>query len=314
MRLLAFSDIHNNLVAVRKLRAIEQNSFDAIIVAGDIGNACAAEFFRILATFKCPVTYVYGNWDHELSYRGSFGPHFHLIQSNVVTIGNLSVTGFSGCPTNWGKNPIARKIRRRIEIENKAVLSALKHRTIPARELRHTKAYQRYELQLRSAENEVLKLNRDGIAKALRRAGMDPGKCVIVTHERVARLSEQAPGVLLHLFGHLHKFSEHTFRTTKYVNVAALDRPVSARPRAGKTWQKQDCRNFNAGNYTTVEIDSSLAITTRCRFLPHDYPDWIALEDRRYDGIEWIPEEATWTNASDPPLRQREVTLRSHIW
>ena len=37
MRLLAFSDIHNNLVAVRKLRALEKNTFDAIVVAGDIG-------------------------------------------------------------------------------------------------------------------------------------------------------------------------------------------------------------------------------------------------------------------------------------
>jgi predicted phosphodiesterase len=55
MRLLAFSDIHHNLVAVRKLRASEQNSFDAIIVAGDIGGESAAGFFGILATFNCPV-------------------------------------------------------------------------------------------------------------------------------------------------------------------------------------------------------------------------------------------------------------------
>ena len=74
MRLLAFSDIHNNLVAVRKLRASEKNSFDAIIVAGDIGNESAADFFEILATFDCPVMYVYGNWDDKLGYKSSFGP------------------------------------------------------------------------------------------------------------------------------------------------------------------------------------------------------------------------------------------------
>jgi predicted phosphodiesterase len=313
VKLLAFSDIHNNLVAVRKLRAMEQNSFDAIVVAGDIGNACAPEFFRIVATFKCPVVYVYGNWDHELSYRDSFGPCSHLIQSNIVTIGNINFAGFSGCPTNWGKNPMARKIRHRIEIENKAVVNALRHRTTSAREICQTKAYQEYQRQLRSAEIEVLKLNRDSIGTAISKAGIDPRKCVVVTHERVARLSEQAPGVPLHLFGHLHKFSEHSFKSTKYVNVAALDRPVSARPRARAKWQKQDCRNFNAGNYTTIEIDGSQAITIRCLFLPHDYPDWIALEDRRYDGAEWVPEEAIWTNASDPPLRQRELTLRRPI-
>jgi predicted phosphodiesterase len=307
MRLLAFSDIHNNLVAVRKLRALEKNSFDAIIVAGDIGNAGAAYCFRILATFKCPVVYVYGNWDHELSYKSSFEPGGHLIQSNVVTIGNINFTGFSGCPTNWGKNPIARKIHRRVEIENSGVLDALKRRTGPAREIRDTKAYQSYELQLQSAENEVLRLNRESIGKAVRKAGIDPRKCVVVTHERLARLSEEIPGALLHLFGHLHKFSERTFKATKYVNVAALDRPVSARPRDKEKWQKQDCRNFNAGNYATIEIGPAEAITIRCLFLPHDYPDWIPLKDRRYNGIDWVPEEATWTNASDPPLRQSEV-------
>jgi predicted phosphodiesterase len=71
MRLLAFSDIHHNLVAVRKMRALENNSFDAIIVAGDIGNESAADFFGILATFKCPVMYVYGNWDNKLGYKTS---------------------------------------------------------------------------------------------------------------------------------------------------------------------------------------------------------------------------------------------------
>jgi len=313
MRLLAFSDIHNNLVAVRKLRALEKNSFDAIIVAGDIGNASVADFFKILTTFKCPVLYVYGNWDHELGYKSSFGRDCHLIRSNVITIGDISFTGFSGCPTNWGKNPIARKIHRTIEIENKGVVDALKNGTTPTDEIRHTTAYQRYELQLQTTENEVLKLNRESISKAVRKAGIDPRKCVVVTHERLTRLSEEIPGVLLHLFGHLHKFSEHTFKATKYVNVAALDRPVSVRPRVKEKWRKEDCRNFNAGNYTTIEINSSQAITIRCLFLAQDYPNWIPLEDRRYNGIEWISEEAKWTNASDPPLRQSEVTWRSPI-
>src|SRR5204863_349314 len=115
MRLLALSDIHHNLVAVRKLRACEKNDFDAVIVAGDIGNESAAEFFRILETFECPVMYVYGNWDNKLDYESCFSPRCHLIHSNVITVGELSFTGFSGCPTAWGKNPLARGISRRIE-------------------------------------------------------------------------------------------------------------------------------------------------------------------------------------------------------
>jgi hypothetical protein len=86
-----------------------------------------------------------------------------------------------------------------------------------------------------------------------------------------------------------------------------LDRPVSARPRAREKWEKEDCRNFNAGNYTTIEINSSQAIRIRCVNLPHEYLNWIPLEDRRYNGIGWIPEEAKWTNASDVPILQYEV-------
>ncbi|MDB5610061.1 MAG: hypothetical protein JWP25_6961 [Bradyrhizobium sp.] len=307
MRLLAFSDIHHNLVAVRKLRALEQNSFDAIIVAGDIGSESAAAFFRILATFKCPVMYVYGNWDNELGYKTSFGRHCHLIHSNIITIGNISFTGFSGCPTHWGKNPIVRKLYRQIEAENKGVVDALRSGTRPAQGIRRTKAYQKYTRQLRSAGNEVLKLNRESIRHAIRKAEIDPRRCVIVTHQRLTRLSEEVPGALLHLFGHLHTFSEHTFKATKYVNVAALDRPVSARPRANEKWGKEDCRNFNAGNYATIEINSSLAIKIKCVNLPHEYLNWIPLEDRGYNGIEWIPEEAKWTNASDVPIVRYDV-------
>ena len=314
MRLLAFSDIRNNLVAVRKLRTSEKNSFDAIIVAGDIGNESAADFFKILATFECPVMYVYGNWDNKLGYKSSFGPCCQLLHSNVITIGNISFTGFSGCPTDWGKNPIARKLYRRIEAENKTVVDALRNRPGGAQGIQRTRAYQKYVSQLQLVRGEILKLNRESIGKAVKRAGVDPRRCAVVTHQRVSRLNEELPETLLHLFGHLHTFSERTFKMTRYVNVAALDRPVSARPHAKQEWRQQDCRNFNAGNYAIIEINSSQAIKISRVDLPHDYPNWIPLEDRRYNGIEWIPEEAKWTNASDVPLALRSAAIaKPHV-
>jgi hypothetical protein len=134
---------------------------------------------------------------------------------------------------------------------------------------------------------------------------------VVITHQRLTRLSVEIPGVLLHVFGHLHRFSETTVKDTRYINVAALDRPVSARPRAKEKWLKEDCRNFNAGNYVKIEINSSQEIKTRCVNFVDEYPNWVPLEDRRYNGIDWIPEESKWTNASDPPLRRSEVVRRS---
>ena len=110
MRLLALSDIHNNLVAVRRLRALETNSFDAIAVAGDLGSEAARPLLTILATFKCPVLYVYGNWDHKIEYSPSLVPGCQLIHQTVVTIDSLNFTGFSGCPTKWGLNPAAVRL------------------------------------------------------------------------------------------------------------------------------------------------------------------------------------------------------------
>jgi len=59
MKLLALSDIHNNLITVRKMRAQERNVFDAIVIAGDLGGDAVEGLFGILKTFKCPIMYVW---------------------------------------------------------------------------------------------------------------------------------------------------------------------------------------------------------------------------------------------------------------
>jgi predicted phosphodiesterase len=270
MRLLAFSDIHHNLGAVRKLRASETNSFDAVVVAGDIGSESASEFFRILSTFKCPVFYVLGNWDHELSYSKVYADNCHLIHSSVVTIGEFHFAGFSGCPTNWGENPIARRIL--------------------------TKAKKADSVQFRLAKNSILKLNRARLRKVIGDASVDPRKCVVITHERLSRLSEEIPGTLLHLFGHIHRYSDKIYKGTRYIDVAALDRPIPVRPRAKKRWTMEDCGNVNAGNYVRIEISSSQAVCAECVYMRREYPDWVPLEDSGVLARDWIPEEKSWAN------------------
>jgi predicted phosphodiesterase len=95
MRILAISDIHNNVPCVRKLRAQENNDFDVIAIAGDIGDRRAAEIFKVLKTFKCHIVYVYGNWDQRLARTLSFGKKCYLLHLNLVKIGSLTFTGFS---------------------------------------------------------------------------------------------------------------------------------------------------------------------------------------------------------------------------
>lgn len=265
MRLLALSDIHNNLVAVRRLRALEENNFDAIVLAGDLGNAAAGQILEILATFKCPVLYVYGNWDHALDYVSAPFPDFHLIHQDVVTVGGYHFAGFSGCPTQWGKNPIARKLADAPDMRERS-----------------------------------LQLNREALRKVLKRSGADPRKTIVVTHERLGRLSAIAPHALLHLFGHIHSFADTAIEDTRFVNVSVLDRQVSARPREKENATRADFRNFNAGNYVTIDIAGD-RLSVESIALPHDYPRWLPLADR-FGGLPWIDEEQEWWRPTDPRL------------
>ena len=217
------------------MRVQEKNNFDCIIVAGDIGNDSASEFFKILQTFKCPILYVYGNWDHKLSYAKQYIADSELVHLKIARIGRLFLTGFSGCPTNWGRNPFAQKARDK-------------------------------------DANIILDLNRQKLKSLISKIGASPERTIVITHERLSRFGEIAPNALLHVFGHIHKFSETDFKGTKFVNVAALDRPISARPRILSEWKPEDCRNFNAGNYTSIEIDRRNRMKIRRVPLVHDYP------------------------------------------
>jgi hypothetical protein len=107
MKLLALSDIHNNLIVARKMRAQEKNVFDAIVVAGDIGDSSAEHLFNILKSFKCPIMYVYGNWDASLDYRHSFGKSAQHLHHRAIKNSGFVFVGYSGCDANWGNNPIA---------------------------------------------------------------------------------------------------------------------------------------------------------------------------------------------------------------
>lgn len=132
MRLLVFSDIHNNMDAVRALRKQEANEYDAVIVAGDIGSETAHEFFPLLDTFECPVFCVYGNWDGELNYSAELSTRCVLINHHIHSHGGYFFTGFSGCPSWWGNNPIyleeqdaIDQKRRQVGQKHRQVISAL---------------------------------------------------------------------------------------------------------------------------------------------------------------------------------------------
>ncbi len=106
MKALVFSDIHNNMASVQALRDAEGNDYDALIVAGDLGNESAQAMLQIFDTFDCPVYFVLGNWDSLVEYVPQPTSNCTLVHNNIHRLGDYWITGHSGCWSNWGKNPI----------------------------------------------------------------------------------------------------------------------------------------------------------------------------------------------------------------
>lgn len=130
VRILGVSDIHGNVSAVAKLREVEHNEFDLLVLAGDIGDDNADAVFGILSTFGCPVLYVYGNWDGDLAYDRWFGPSCHHLHMNPFEYGGYTFAGFSGLPTKWGHNPHALRLEAEVRSRHHAILDAVESLTV----------------------------------------------------------------------------------------------------------------------------------------------------------------------------------------
>lgn len=122
LRILSFSDIHDNIQSVRKLYSETYDQiFDLIIVAGDIGSKNINEFFSIMAKYGCPIYYVLGNWDYDIRYDLQYpnSEHLHL---QIKEIGGYYFTGFSGCSASWGCNPIYKQVKKEIQKPHREIL------------------------------------------------------------------------------------------------------------------------------------------------------------------------------------------------
>lgn len=120
MRFLIASDIHDKVEAVNQLRCQEINNFDAVVIAGDIGNK-AQEIIDIFSSFECHVLYVYGNWDNKHSYNAIFGKNCHHLHLTSFQCGPLAFAGFSGCSESWGQNPIALRLYKSLRGAHKVL-------------------------------------------------------------------------------------------------------------------------------------------------------------------------------------------------
>ena len=249
MRLLAISDIHGNRSSVVQLRNKEQNRFDAVIVAGDIGAEKAEEIFDILDTFECPILYVYGNWDSKLDYNKIFSLHAHHLHLQPIKCGCFSFVGFSGCSANWGQNPFAK-------------MESLE-------------------------QSDINLLNRRALADSLNFYNLVPENTVIVTHERIYRTSEDLGSIGLFLYGHRHGFSDSHFKGSRFINVSALDMPVTVRP-LGAVAKIREYRNINIGRYVVIEGKKLGDLRVESIQLEFSFEGWERLENEIWHGIPYL--------------------------
>jgi hypothetical protein len=92
----------------------------------------------------------------------------------------------------------------------------------PYRAVMNSPAYVAYRADRRQLEKLAQVANREKLEKVLEQ--IDCRRTVIITHERLFRLSEGRTAPLLHVFGHRHTYKHTLFEGTHLLNVAALDR------------------------------------------------------------------------------------------
>ncbi|OWK24751.1 hypothetical protein AJ87_18660 [Rhizobium yanglingense] len=245
-RLLACSDIHNNIKAVRQLRAREGNDYDAVIVAGDLGSESTSEIFTLFQSFECPVLYVFGNWDHRLEHDRNFGERCHHLHLSPARIGGLSIIGESidGIDREW------EAFRSQIGDVEPADVPAV--------------------------QNAFRRRQREKLGAIVEAEG--PEHTVVVSHYRITKTQSLLSGVPLFLFGHIHRFEDRMFRGQRFVNVSALDNKVMVAPRTLQRTTRDDDRLVNDGSYVVITHDEDTGFAIEPRRFDPDFSNWTRIE------------------------------------
>lgn len=274
---------------MRQLRGLVGNDFDAVVLAGDIGNGLdkTIQIFDILRTFECPILYIYGNWDNTLAYDHDFGPNTHHLHNACFDLGGYTFAGFSGIDAHWGQNALAASITTDlkaryaagfVEIDSRIEAMERSERAItsecealPALPKKvHMKPVWAIRQKLAGLRKERLQLEAvlraeygqgcDAILRENRRelidrmAGHPPERTIVVTHGRLSKTAKDMPDVPLFLFGHRHGFADTRMGRSRFVNVSALDHLVSVVPEgASEPWKSADI-----GSYTVIELAETI--------------------------------------------------------
>ncbi|MCG7963081.1 MAG: metallophosphoesterase family protein [Candidatus Thiodiazotropha taylori] len=356
MKILAFSDIHDNLACVRKLCAhLQPTDYDLVVVAGDIGDEIIGEFFSLMRKFTCPIYYVYGNWDYQQDYYKIFSDNAVHIHHRIMNMDGYFFVGFSGCEANWGENPIKQRlycemdekhdriltrlnvVKSGIEIEasdikskyaneiksarlnardnnsksHKTKIERLKRRrnddinALQSRlkDITTTDDYSDYEYDKYSIHKEIFRQNKIELARLVKEAGIDHKKLVVVTHDRIYKLTEYFGNPpFMHLFGHRHGHKYTFHNQTHNVNVSVLDRTSLVVPNdyQNVNCHHRDIRRAITGTYCIIDLEDDGSFD-------------IAVKELRYDTKKWKPIIHEWFEDLDEIDFEMANDMCTHI-
>jgi len=218
MQILAFSDLHGDAATLKLLRdTIKDESYDCILVAGDLTNADlipppetvqqVKEIFSIMESFKIPYYYVWGTPFRE----GTLASIMELIEK----------PDNYGVKEQEGKLVFQRKIGNRTETIR---MSKAGHQLL--KEIEHFMPSLSFGGHLR--EEEPVKLGRYWLTSSPERI---PKNAIFLRHH----YRRIIPKALIQLDGHLH-YGQHVLN---YLNLGFLYRDAAhdASPMIGCYWK-----------------------------------------------------------------------------
>jgi hypothetical protein len=125
LKILAISDIEDNQAAVELLlNDINPLDYDCAVITGDIGPKIISWVMDQI-TILFPVFYIYGNHEYSLEYDTQYAPNAHHVHNCIHEINGYYISGFSGCPANWGRNPIYLNERELLDRQHATIIKQL---------------------------------------------------------------------------------------------------------------------------------------------------------------------------------------------